>query len=453
MASDQAPLIAGRIHGIRQWSVGWKAGDAELRGFGGAKWAAGGTPTKARCRRERGRGRAAHRAPRPECSCGLYAVHPWEGPVSLYGGGGGGPLEQIHGVVEAWGRVELHATGFRAQYARPVALALVGVPRRSDAGTAAALLAARYQAELIEVADPGELREHCRERGWGLSREVVGSLVPDEPPAPTRLPAPAGAPPRPPQSQSRWERVGEIAGMAFAAVLAIAFWGFLAFLVVAIAIRAISGDFDTDDPFRSQKLRVLDQALIRRSGELHHIAIVRNTSDKRMAMAVFATGRVLDREGARVARLEGRGAVDRRPTLLPGETGVVVDSLPTEHGRSSLDGVRFQTTLSARREAAPDLAPPVRLGPPALDRAECSLRIPVRARSSAHSAGITIVANDRHGEISTVGTVRLGREAISEGRKELSFEDPGRCPGWLHGVRTYPFLFPGTIANADRAGA
>jgi hypothetical protein len=51
-------------------------------------------------------------APGRDCLCGLYAYN----AVTPYGGG------RVHGCVVAWGRIVEHDDGFRAQYARPVAL-------------------------------------------------------------------------------------------------------------------------------------------------------------------------------------------------------------------------------------------------------------------------------------------------------------------------------------------
>src|SRR5918996_917416 len=57
------PLIAGRIHGVRVWSLMWSSdGGLALTGYGGGAGEGG-----AGC---------AH-VPAPECGCGLYARHPF----------------------------------------------------------------------------------------------------------------------------------------------------------------------------------------------------------------------------------------------------------------------------------------------------------------------------------------------------------------------------------------
>jgi hypothetical protein len=62
--------------------------------------------------------RPSHRAPDPDCECGLHA---WYAPNSGYARGA--PGSTVHGAVAAWGRIEAHWHGFRAEYAEPMALA------------------------------------------------------------------------------------------------------------------------------------------------------------------------------------------------------------------------------------------------------------------------------------------------------------------------------------------
>lgn len=59
-----------------------------------------------------------HDAPAKDCGCGLYAYHD---PKMV---AGTGSAESIWGAVAAWGRLEVHREGLRAERARVVALAL-----------------------------------------------------------------------------------------------------------------------------------------------------------------------------------------------------------------------------------------------------------------------------------------------------------------------------------------
>ena len=60
-----------------------------------------------------------HRAPHPQCKCGIYAYHrpPARGPVPY--------LDRITGIVALWGKIEVHRDGMRAEHARIGALAYV----------------------------------------------------------------------------------------------------------------------------------------------------------------------------------------------------------------------------------------------------------------------------------------------------------------------------------------
>ncbi len=124
-----------------------------------------------------------HKPPGTRCGCGLYALSPQsrrsasevfraEGPHGL-------PRE-IPGLVEAWGQVELHETGFRAQFARPIALIL----HRDQAGTEWAelmeKLARAHRAVVLFVRTPEELARYCRQHDLGLSPGTVGRLLPKE---------------------------------------------------------------------------------------------------------------------------------------------------------------------------------------------------------------------------------------------------------------------------------
>jgi hypothetical protein len=59
-----------------------------------------------------------HRSPHEACQCGIYAYHT-PGPRSWFG-----EAYWCEGVVSAWGRLVVHADGFRAEHARVEALAV-----------------------------------------------------------------------------------------------------------------------------------------------------------------------------------------------------------------------------------------------------------------------------------------------------------------------------------------
>ncbi len=81
------------------------------------------------------------------------------------------------GLVEAWGRVQVHPEGFRAQYARPKEIALIGADATSPYGRIVQEIARDHRAQLLVVADVTELKKVCRHRGLGLTRATVASLL------------------------------------------------------------------------------------------------------------------------------------------------------------------------------------------------------------------------------------------------------------------------------------
>lgn len=91
-------------------------------------------------------------APGQDCECGIYALY---SPDDFWYGKGGKawifgshaePDPLVSGVIVAWGEMEVHYSGFRAQYARAVALATPDSPR--DAVIAKAV-ADRYGVPLV----------------------------------------------------------------------------------------------------------------------------------------------------------------------------------------------------------------------------------------------------------------------------------------------------------------
>jgi hypothetical protein len=106
-----APDLADPVVGFRQWRLT----DGRLRSlYSGVRWQ--GRELRARCALD---GRHFHESPANACSCGIYAYYdPCPRTASA------GTRELIAGAVVLWGRLELHARGMRAQYARVVALEL-----------------------------------------------------------------------------------------------------------------------------------------------------------------------------------------------------------------------------------------------------------------------------------------------------------------------------------------
>ncbi len=123
--TDSAPDLTRKLIGFRQWTIDH---DGSLYSAAGrVKWTPG--VNRARCMHDayqlaRGEVPAHHpyEAPHPKCMCGLYAYH--EPPaIWLARGDEHGRPGTVYGAIAVWGRVEVHADGFRAEHAQIVCLA------------------------------------------------------------------------------------------------------------------------------------------------------------------------------------------------------------------------------------------------------------------------------------------------------------------------------------------
>jgi hypothetical protein len=101
-----------------------------------------------------------HDSPHRDCRCGIYAYHT-PGPRTYFG-----ESWWCAGVVSAWGHLEVHADGLRAQFARVEALA---EPETADARLSAVVrgIAERLEVPLVAV---GELPDVA---------EALGGTLPD----------------------------------------------------------------------------------------------------------------------------------------------------------------------------------------------------------------------------------------------------------------------------------
>jgi len=127
-------------------------------------WPAGGALLAAECSAT-----APHDPPGATCACGLHAWHPRRAAARRVCG----VRNEVPGILEASGAIEVHADGFRAELGRPYAL--VVLPGRNVRQLER--LAEAYEVELLALHGPSELLAHCRERGLGLAESVVTELV------------------------------------------------------------------------------------------------------------------------------------------------------------------------------------------------------------------------------------------------------------------------------------
>jgi len=146
-----APDLVGPLVGFRSWRV---ANGRLISPYVPCRWE--GRVLHAECwdanrSLQGGRGWLAepHESPDEACQCGIYAYDS-PGLKSYHG-----EFWWCEGVITAWGRVVVHAAGWRAEHARVEALAL---PGRDDPRLAVAVheIAARLDVPIVPRAElPG----------------------------------------------------------------------------------------------------------------------------------------------------------------------------------------------------------------------------------------------------------------------------------------------------------
>src|SRR5438045_1621131 len=116
-------------------------------------------------------------APALDCSCGAHAYHELEAMIlQVQRLGHFRPLGDrrilVGGAVLSWGRLVIHPEGFRAQYARPLALCLVDPAAPVSAVEQVDQVAAAYAVPAVDVR---YLVAHAREFGTSYKPEPSAS--------------------------------------------------------------------------------------------------------------------------------------------------------------------------------------------------------------------------------------------------------------------------------------
>jgi hypothetical protein len=90
-----------------------------------------------------------HSPPTKTCTCGIYALNKWEPshPKKLRPW----QSEAITGLIHGWGHIVIGSKGFRAQYAKPIAL--VSRPKSVKFTARIEELAMVYGLEIITVKE------------------------------------------------------------------------------------------------------------------------------------------------------------------------------------------------------------------------------------------------------------------------------------------------------------
>ncbi len=467
--SGAPPFVPGRIHGVRLWTVTLGCGSMALCGLNGSAWTAGGEPTRARCSpfvsRYTGHERHDH-APASDCTCGLYSMHPWPEQTAEVAGSllaGNDLAIPVMGVVEAWGRIEVHEDGFRAEYARPHSLVLFTDSFPDDYAEILAVLASTYRVGVVRVQEAGSLVLHCAENAPGMDPAAVEQLLeaprPAEPEvledeeweaAPTggdvagAAGPPASAAPR---SGSLASRVAGLAGNVVIWIVAILWYGLWVGVGVAILGAILFGwwkDPPPPPPKPAPRLRVLEQRLVHDGDSARYIALVHNDSRRLAAVGVFPFGEFRDRHGHHRGGPDGPRGVELRPTIPPGSTGVVYDEID----RPLAGAIRPRIHFAARM--APSRPAPFSVGEVRIDQRLCIITARLRSDRPLPRSRLSAVGR-LGGRLAVAGIFTVGPVPRGASTQVLYRLDPGDCRGRQPRISGYPAPLRGQLLVPRRA--
>ena len=437
MKPGEAPVVPGRLYGLREWTVrgGTRLGSLAQDG----SWAKGSKPTKASCAAGRG-----HRAPAANCGCGLYALHPTVAQCqssfskAQRAARAGGTSADVFGLVAAWGEVELHESGFRAEYARPHALLL---PARAGDGYAkrARMLAAGHDAEVWEVESGHRLHRRCVEENLGLSEAAVRELL--GPQLRRELQR---------DRRRRWvDAVVELAAAAIGLVIAGLFWGLIP-LVVVISLLSDDGHDPAPAKTPPSKLEILEQRLIESDGSDFYVALVRNPSRSRSALQVYPKGLFLDELRDPIAWPDRPANTDNRPSLAPGQIGVVWDWLDSYESVAD-DVDRYRVRLVATRWVTGWRRSPIGVSRVRLRRPSCLVTATIRSAWRRIDAELAFTVRNRRGRITGAGTWVAGPLPRGRSRRILERVEPRPCLRGRFELKAYPNLRADDLLRGERS--
>jgi hypothetical protein len=164
------PVLGFRVWCVdddgRLWPRTSKA--AMMRRLGSEPWAIG--TSHARCLLQAAGG-AAHPAPANGCMCGLYGWHASKAALDACRTS----RDLVAGAIIAWGDLQVHAAGFRAEYARPVALAVPAESSRLRRRARTRLEPLRRASEryAIPLVEGERLADEAGEHGAALAASAA----------------------------------------------------------------------------------------------------------------------------------------------------------------------------------------------------------------------------------------------------------------------------------------
>jgi hypothetical protein len=216
--------------------------------------------------------------------------------------------------------------------------------------------------------------------------------------------------------------------------------------VVSFLASLLGGEADLEGRAapRASKLEILEQRLVEIDGSDLYVALVRNRSDTRTALRVHPKGKFLDEFGDPVGWPDDAAGVDNRPSLAPGQVGVVYDWI--DYYESVADQVeRIRVRLVPSRWVAGPRRSPVGVSRLRLERPLCLVTATLRSAWRRLEAEVAVIGRDRQGEIVGAGTWIAGPLPKGRSRRILAKIDPWPCLRQRLEFEAYPNLRAGEL--------
>ena len=181
------------------------------------------------------------------------------------------------------------------------------------------------------------------------------------------------------------------------------------------------------------------------------MALVRNPRRSRSALQIHPRGAFLDELRDPIAWPDRTADTDNRPSLGPGQVGVVWDWLDS-YGSVADEVDRYRVRSVASRWVAGRRRSPNGVSRLRLRRPSCLVTATVRSAWRRIDAEVAFIVRNRSGRITGVGTWVAGPLPRGGSRRILERVEPRPCLRGRFELTACPNLGPGDLLREARSG-
>jgi hypothetical protein len=196
------------------------------------------------------------------------------------------------------------------------------------------------------------------------------------------------------------------------------------------------------------KLEILEQRLIESDGSDFYVALVRNPSRSCSALQVYPKGMFLDELRDPIAWPDRPADTDNRPSLAPGQVGVVYDWLDSYESVAD-DVERYRVRIVASRWVAGQRRSPVGVSRLRLRRPACLVTAKIWSAWRRIDAELTVIGRNRRGRIIGAATWIAGPLPKGRARRIVDQIEPRPCLRGRFGLTAYPNLSAGDLRRDE----